>query len=129
MGKQKIVETNRAPKAVGPYSQGIDTGNFVFVSGQLPVNPESGKISTQDIREQTSQVIDNIENVLIQAGLSLKDVVRCDVFLKDMSFFSAMNEIYASRFINDPKPARQAVQVVKLPLDSLVEISCIAIRN
>ena len=128
MFQPKAIQTNDAPKAVGPYSQGIETEKFIFISGQLPVNPETGKIVQEDIKIQTSQVIDNIKAILDKAGIVLKNVVRCDVFLKDMNDFQEMNEVYASRFTNDPKPARQAVQVGKLPLDALVEISCIAVK-
>lgn len=120
------VETKNAPAAVGPYSQGTRVNGFIFVSGQLPVDPGTGRLVAREIKTQTARVIDNIEAVLKEAGSSLSRVVRCDVFLADMSDFKAMNEVYASKFTGDTKPARQAFQVVRLPLDAMVEISCIA---
>lgn len=125
---QKI-ETEKAPKAIGPYSQGVMTEEFVFVSGQVPIHPPSGKIVDFTIEGQTRQVLDNVEAILRAAGLSLKDVVRAEVFLKDMNDFQKMNEIYAERFSSEIKPARFAFQVARLPFDALVEISCIATRR
>jgi len=122
----KKIETKKAPGAVGPYSQGVETDETVYVSGQLPVDPDTGKKVEDDIKVQTERVIKNITAVLESAGLDLSHVVRCDVFLQDMNDFQEMNEVYASMFNKDPKPARQAVQVGRLPLDALVEISCIA---
>jgi 2-iminobutanoate/2-iminopropanoate deaminase len=123
------IETNEAPEAVGPYSQGTQINGFVFVSGQLPVDPMTGQQVEKNITVQTDRVIENIRAVLKAAGLDLNHVVRCDVFLKDMNDFKEMNEVYASKFVSDPKPARQAVQVGQLPLDAMVEISCIAHRG
>jgi 2-iminobutanoate/2-iminopropanoate deaminase len=120
------VETKNAPAAVGPYSQGTRANGFIFVSGQLPVDPRTGQLVAREIKTQTARVIDNVEAVLKEAGSSLSRVVRCDVFLTDMNDFKAMNEVYASKFSGDIKPARQAFQVVRLPLDAMVEISCIA---
>jgi len=114
---------------VGPYSQGIQIGGFVFVSGQLPVDPKTGQKVEEDIKVQTDQSIENIKAVLKAVGLDLSQVVRCDVFLKAMNDFKAMNEVYASKFVTDPKPARQAVQVGRLPIDAMVEISCIAYKG
>ena len=120
------VETKNAPPAVGPYSQATRVDGFIFVSGQLPIDPRTGQMVTREIKAQTARVIDNIEAVLREAGSSLSRVVRCDVFLTDINDFKAMNEVYASKFTGDPKPARQAFQVVRLPLDAMIEISCIA---
>ncbi len=125
----KKIETRDAPAAVGPYSQGTETNGFIFISGQLPVDPKTGQKVEEDIKVQTDRVIENLKAVLKTAGLDLSRVVRCDVFLKDMNDFKAMNEVYAAKFSTDPKPARQAVQVGKLPLDALVEISCIAYKG
>jgi len=122
------VETGNAPKAVGPYSQGIAVNGFIFVSGQLPIDPQTGHMVEREIRAQTRQALANVEAVLRAAGTDLAHVVRCDVFLKDMNDFKAMNEVYAARFAGDVKPARQAVEVSRLPLDAIVEISCIATR-
>ncbi len=129
MAELKEIQTNEAPEAVGPYSQGTQTGEFIFVSGQLPVDPKTGQKVEEDIKIQTERVIENIKAVLNAVGLDLSQVVRCDVFLKDMNNFKAMNEVYASKFVTDPKPARQAVQVVQLPIDAMVEISCIAYKG
>jgi 2-iminobutanoate/2-iminopropanoate deaminase len=129
MARIKKIETVEAPLAVGPYSQGTQADKFNFISGQLPIDPKTGKMVENNIRIQTDRVIENIRAVLKAIGLDLTDVVRCDVFLKDMNDFKEMNEVYASKFITDPKPARQAVQVGRLPLDAMVEISCIAFKG
>jgi 2-iminobutanoate/2-iminopropanoate deaminase len=126
MARIKRVETPEAPGAVGPYSQGTEVDGFIFVSGQLPVDPKTGQVVEEDIKVQTDRVIENLKAVLRAAGSGLGEVMRCDVFLRDMNDFKAMNEVYASKFVTDPKPARQAVQVGRLPLDAMVEISCIA---
>lgn len=129
MAEFRKIETKEAPGAVGPYSQGVQRGGTIFVSGQLPVDPETGEMVERDIKRQTDRVIENIRAILKKAGSDLSNVVRCDVFLKDMNDFKDMNEVYASKFVTDPKPARQAVQVGRLPLDAMVEISCIAFRE
>jgi 2-iminobutanoate/2-iminopropanoate deaminase len=123
------IETTLAPKAIGPYSQAVQAGKMVFLSGQLPVDPASGKLVQADIRLQTQRVLDNLEAVLKSCELSFKNVVRCDVFLKDLNDFAAFNEEYGKRFQQAIPPARQTVQVTRLPLDALIEISCIAILN
>ena len=124
------IETENAPRAVGPYSQGISIPSgvsLVFVSGQLPINPKTGKLQTGDIKTLTNIVINNIEAILIAGGSSLKQVVRVEVFLKDLkSDFAAMNEVYATRFEGGITPARQTIQVADLPMGSPIEISCIA---
>lgn len=129
MSQVRKIETKEAPEAVGPYSQGTESDGFIFVSGQLPVNSKTGQLVEKNIKIQTSQVIENLKAVLKEGGSDLSRVVRCDVFLKDMNDFKEMNEIYASKFNSDPKPARQTVQVGRLPLDALVEISCIASKG
>ncbi|MFQ5952239.1 MAG: Rid family detoxifying hydrolase [Candidatus Omnitrophota bacterium] len=125
----KKVGCNKAPKAIGPYSQAISAGEYVFVSGQIPIDPETGEIITSDIKKQTSVVIDNTEKILCECGLELHNVIKSEVFLKDMGDFEAMNEVYASRFGGDAKPARQVVQVARLPKDVGIELSCIAYRG
>lgn len=126
---KKEIRTDGAPAAVGPYSQGIATDSLVFVSGQVPMDPATGTIIEGSIEEQTKQVLKNIAAVLKAAGCTMEDVVRCDVFLKDMNDFKIVNEIYAEAFNFDPKPARQAVEVARLPMDVQVEISCIAVKK
>jgi 2-iminobutanoate/2-iminopropanoate deaminase len=122
----KEINTDKAPKAIGPYSQAVQAGQFLFVSGQLPINPQTGKVDDGTIEGQTRQVLANIEAILKTAGLSFNDVVKCEVYLKDMQDFQAMNGIYAEKFSGPIKPARQAMQVGKLPMDVRVEISCFA---
>lgn len=123
--KQAISTTN-APGAIGPYSQAIDAGPFVFISGQIPVNPVTGEIP-QGIAPQTAQSIANIKAILAEAGLSIDNVVKTTVFLADMNDFAAMNAVYAENF-TAPFPARSAVAVKELPKQVLVEIEVIAAR-
>lgn len=120
------VKTEKAPKAIGPYSQAVLAGPFLFVSGQLAIDPITNKLTGANIEEQTLQVLKNIEAILAEQGLTFENVVKSEVFLKNMNDFNGMNRIYSEKFIYDIKPARQAVEVAKLPLDGLVEISCIA---
>ncbi len=122
------INTENAPAAIGPYSQAIKSGNMIFVSGQLPVDPKTGKFVSEDIKEQTLQVINNIEAILASQGLNLSNVLKTSVFLIDMNEFKLMNEVYALKFQNS-KPARETVQISKLPLGSKIEISCIAIKG
>ncbi len=122
------ISTENAPKAIGPYSQAIAAGPFLFISGQVPVDPKTGTITAATIEDQTNQVLDNIEAILAAEGLSLEHVVKTEVFLKDMQDFSKMNAVYAERFAHAIKPARATVQVAKLPLDARIEIACIAYR-
>ncbi|HSW86760.1 MAG TPA: RidA family protein [Rhabdochlamydiaceae bacterium] len=120
------IETDEAPEAIGPYSQAVLAGPFLFISGQIPIDPQTGQLVEDTIEAQTEQVLDNIEAILKAKGLSFHHVVKTEVFLKDMEDFQAMNSIYAKRFSNIIKPARQAFQVARLPRDARVEISCIA---
>lgn len=123
----KKIETAEAPKAIGPYSQAIASDKLLFVSGQLPIDPSTGKLVESSIKTQTIRVLDNLEAILKQAGCTFQDVARCDVFLKDLNDFSTVNEEYGKRFNSPIPPARQTIQVARLPLDALIEISCIAI--
>ena len=122
---KKSVATKRAPSAVGPYSQGIITESFLFLSGQIGVNPESGKMVEGGVESQTRQIFKNIENVLEEAGSSISRVVKATVFLTDMNDFSTVNKIYAENF-TEPFPARSAIEVSALPLNALIEIEVIA---
>jgi len=117
-----------APKAIGPYSQAMRTGNLLFCSGQTPLNPVTMKIEVSTIEEQTKQVIENLTLVLKEAGLELNHVVKTNVFLSDMDLFSKMNSAYAECFGNH-RPARSTVAVKGLPYNALVEIECIAEFN
>jgi 2-iminobutanoate/2-iminopropanoate deaminase len=120
-----IHSTHNAPAAVGPYSQAVRTGNLLFCAGMLPLVPASMKIEATEIEGQTIQVLTNIIALLESAGLTLANVVKSTVFLKDLGDFARMNALYAAAF-GDHKPARSTVQVAKLPLDSLVEIEVVA---
>ncbi|MBO1515121.1 RidA family protein [Metabacillus bambusae] len=121
----KIVSTNQAPAAIGPYSQGIIAGNLFYSSGQIPLTAE-GELVTGDIAEQTHQVFKNLKAVLEEAGASLESVVKATVFLKDMNSFAAFNDVYGHYFA-EHKPARSCVEVARLPKDVLVEIEVIAL--
>lgn len=120
----KVVQTNKAPSAIGPYSQAMIADNLVFTSGQLPLSPVDGNIIGEDIREQTEAVIKNLKAVLEAAGSSLQQVIKTTCFLSDLSNFAAFNDVYARYFTN--KPARSCVEVAELPRQALVEIEAIA---
>jgi 2-iminobutanoate/2-iminopropanoate deaminase len=126
--KKLPIYTEQAPKPVGPYSQAVEVGSFVFVSGQIPIDPTTGQMAGDDIENQTHQVLKNIKNILEKAGLSLHNVVKTTVLLADMNDFQKMNEIYATYF-EEPFPARAAYQVAKLPLGAKIEIECIAYKE
>ncbi|WGL58904.1 RidA family protein [Pigmentibacter sp. JX0631] len=121
----KIIATENAPKAIGPYSQAIVLGNMVYCSGSIPLNPNSMKVEANSIEGQTEQVIKNMEAILTQAGSALDKVIKTTVFLKSMDDFQKMNGVY-ERLFKGHAPARSTVQVAKLPLDVMVEIECIA---
>lgn len=124
----KAIQSEKAPAAIGPYSQAIDSGaGIVFVSGQLPIDPATGAFPEGGVKEQTCQSLTNVKAILETAGLDLGNVVKTTVFLADMADFSAMNEVYA-RFFSAPFPARSAVAVKALPKGARVEIECIAAR-
>lgn len=123
---KKVISTTAAPGAIGPYSQAIDTGSFVYASGQIPINPATGEIP-EGISAQTAQSLANVKAILDAAGLSVENVVKTTVFLADMGDFGAMNEVYAQTF-TAPYPARSAVAVKTLPKNVLVEIEVIAVR-
>jgi len=123
---KKIIQTDKAPAAIGPYSQAIKTGNFVYTSGQIPMNSATGVMVDSDIKAAAKQSLENVKAVLAAAGATLDDVVKTTVFLKDLNDFKAANEVYTEYFGNNP-PARSCVQAAKLPLDSLIEIEAIAV--
>ena len=124
---KKIVKTQKAPKAVGPYSQAVEVKGMLFVSGQIPMDPETGKIVEGGIKEQTEQVMKNIGIILGSAGYSFDDVIKSTCLLDDMDNFAAMNEVYAKYYPENP-PARAAYGVVKLPLGVMIEIETIAAK-
>jgi 2-iminobutanoate/2-iminopropanoate deaminase len=123
---KKIIATQNAPAAVGPYSQGVMVGNMVFTAGQIAIDPATGKIVEGAITEQTQQVMRNLQAILVAAGTSLDNVAKTTVFLQDMDDFKEMNQVYSRYFEGEP-PARSTVQVSKLPLAVLVEIEAIAL--
>ncbi|NLY08494.1 MAG: RidA family protein [Tissierellia bacterium] len=122
-----IIFTANAPEALGPYSQAIKSGNMLFTSGQIAINPKTGDIIVDDIEKATEQVISNLKAILDEAGYDFTDVVKTTIFLKDMDDFTKVNEVYA-RYFSEKKPARSCVQVAKLPKDVTIEIECIAIK-
>jgi 2-iminobutanoate/2-iminopropanoate deaminase len=130
-GKEEMkqeVKTDQAPKAIGPYSQGVAAGGFVFCSGQIALDPASGELSTGPIEDQARRVLKNLEAVLAAAGSSFDQVVKTTIFLQDMNDFSKVNQVYAE-FFKPPFPARSTVQVARLPRDARIEIEALALAK
>jgi len=125
---KKIITTTNAPAPIGPYSQAVQAGNFLFVSGQVAINPENGELNITSIEEETHQVMRNIKAVLLEAGFSFENVVKSTIFLTDMGTFAQVNEVYGQYFSAD-FPARETVQVSVLPKNVNVEISVIAVTG
>ncbi|HXE84872.1 MAG TPA: RidA family protein [Gemmatimonadales bacterium] len=125
---RKAVHTDKAPKPVGPYSQAIIEGDFIFVAGQGPINPGTGSLELGDARSETKRVFENIQAILVAAGSSLEQVVKCNVYLRDINDFAAMNEVYQTYF-TPPFPARTTIQAGALPGGIGVEIECIARKS
>ena len=123
----KVLKTDKAPAAIGPYSQAIEVNGMVFASGQIPLDPATGEVVAGGIKEQTRQALTTASHVMQAAGLTLSDVVKTTVFMADMADFAAMNEVYAT-FFSEPFPARSAGAVLALPKGVLVEVECIAAR-
>ena len=123
----KFIETKKAPQAIGPYSQAIEVANTLYISGQTPIDPETMKVVEWDIKKQTEQCLNNILQIVLEAGYKKEDIVKCGVFMNDLNDFKEMNEVYA-RFFGDHKPARVTVEVARLPLDALVEIDAICYK-
>ena len=126
--KKKVIQTDKAPKAIGPYSQAIQAGNLLFLSGQIPIDPKTGELIKGDIRQQTQQVLENIKGLLESQGLRMGDVIKVTIFLKDMGNFNQVNEVYATYFSSSP-PARSTVEVAKLPRNAEIEIEAIALAR
>ncbi len=124
--EKEIIHTDKAPAAIGPYSQGIKAGNLLFVSGQTPINPATGKLVEGNIQLQTRQVLNNIKEIVTASGASMDNIVKATVYLADFNNFAKMNEVYAEFFKTD-KPTRVCVEVSRLPLDAAVEIDAIAL--
>ena len=126
---KKAILTEKAPQPIGPYNQAIQYDNMIFVSGQIPLNPSNGKLVDSGIRDETEQVMENLKHVLYKGEMKFIDVVKTTIFLKSMDDFSEVNEVYGKYFDGSEPPARETVEVSKLPLNVNVEISCIAIKN
>lgn len=126
--KRTIVSTDKAPGAIGPYSQAVATDNMVFISGQLPLNPATGELVTNDIAAETRQSMDNLKAILEAAGSSLAQVVKTTVFIANMDDFPAINAVYETYFEKEP-PARACVEVARLPKDARVEVEAVALLN
>ena len=122
-----IISTKNAPAAIGPYSQAIKSGNMIFTSGQIGINPQTGNIEGKNAAQQIKQAIENLKAILTEGGAELSDVVKTTVFIKDMNDFCEINSVYESYFIENP-PARSCVEVERLPKDALVEIEAVAIK-
>jgi len=125
---KKIISTTKAPAAIGAYNQAILANGMLYTSGQIAINPETGKLCEADISVQTKQVFQNLENILQEAGLGLPDMVKTTVFIADMSLFAEFNEVYKSYFTKENAPARSCVAVKGLPMGALVEIECVAVK-
>lgn len=124
---KKIINTPNAPAPIGPYSQAILAGTTLYVSGQVAFDPASGNLITDSIQNETHRVMKNIEAILTEAGYGFSDIVKCSIFVKDLNNFAAINEVYG-QYVGEGKPARETVEVARLPRDVNVEISCIAVK-
>ena len=124
--EKKIIKTHKAPQAIGPYSQAVKSGNFIFASGQIPLDPVSGAMAENDIQKQTERVMENIKGLLESENLTFANVIKTTCFLSDMANFAAFNEVYAKYFTENP-PARSTVAIKALPKDALVEVEIIAV--
>lgn len=126
--KKEVILTQNAPQPIGPYSQAIKAGGFVFCSGQIPLDPKTGMIAAQDVEGQTKRVMENIQAVLAAAGTNFEKVVKTTIFLKSMNDFPRVNEIYGG-YVGGSAPARSTIEVARLPKDVLVEIEVVALAN
>jgi len=124
---KQIIRTPHAPAAIGPYSQAVQVGNMLFCSGQIAIDPKTGTLVTENVEAETRRVLDNLGAILKAAGMDYSDVVKATVYLKDLNHYSAVNSVYATYFKENP-PAREAVQVARLPKDAHVEISLVAVK-
>ena len=123
---KKIIKTHKAPQAIGPYSQAVKSGNFIFASGQIPLDPVSGEMVENDVKKQTERVMENIKGLLESENLTMANIIKTTCFLTDMANFAAFNEVYANYFPENP-PARSTVAIKALPKDALVEVEIIAV--
>lgn len=126
--EKRVVYTEKAPKPIGPYSQAIIAGDFIFASGQIPIDPKTNQLVQGDIKEQTRRVLENLKAILEEAGVTLDDVVKVTIYIKDLGEFAGMNDVYSQYFKNSP-PARTTVEVSRLPRDVKIEIDLIAVKK
>ncbi|MGB8704542.1 MAG: RidA family protein [Gillisia sp.] len=126
---KKIINTSKAPAPIGPYNQAIMSGNMLYTSGQIAINPETGELETASIAEETKLVMENLKAILEEAGMSFENVIKASIFISDMKNFSQINEVYGSYFNADTAPARETVEVANLPKYVNVEISVIAAKS
>ena len=124
---KKVINTKKAPKAIGPYNQAILSRNTLYCSGQIAINPKNGKLETKNIKSEMNRIMKNIIEILDQANMSIKNIVKCTIFMKDMNDYQEINEIYSTYFKTE-MPAREAVEVSRLPKDTNIEISVIAVK-
>lgn len=125
---KKIINTTNAPAPIGPYSQAILTGNMLYTSGQIPLNPKTGELVMENITKETTQVMENLKAILIEADMTFENVIKASIFISDMDNFGAINNVYGSYFDAATAPARETVEVARLPKDVNVEISVIAVK-
>ncbi|WP_150452440.1 RidA family protein [Arenibacter lacus] len=126
---KKIVNTTNAPAPIGPYNQAVLTGNTLYISGQIPIDPKTGELVKGDIKKETKQSMENLKAILTEAGMTFENVVKSSIFVKDMHQFSLINEVYGSYFNTETAPARETVEVANLPKFVNVEISMIAVKD
>lgn len=126
---KKIIKTKNAPAPIGPYNQAVMSGNMLFISGQIAINPETGELETSDLKKETSLVMENLNAILKEAGLSFENVIKTSIFISDMNNFAEINEVYGQYFDADTAPARETVEVANLPKFVNVEISAIAVKS
>lgn len=125
---KKIIKTENAPAPIGPYNQGVESHNIIYLSGQIALDPETGNFVDGDVTAQTKQVMANIKGILNKAGLTFNNILKSSIFLKDLNDFDKVNEVYGNFFVAETAPARECVEVSRLPKDALVEISVVAVR-
>lgn len=125
----KIISSSKAPAPIGPYNQAVLAGNTLYVSGQIAINPENGQLETDNLEQETTRVMSNLKAILQEAGMDFSDVVKCSIFISDMNQFGKINALYGKYFDEANAPARETVQVARLPKDVNVEISAIAVKN
>jgi len=126
---KKIIKTNKAPAPIGPYNQAVLTGDMLYVSGQIAINPETNELEIEELQKETTRVMENLKAILAEAGMDFENIIKTSIFISDMNNFAKINEVYASYFNAETAPARETVEVANLPKFVNVEISAIAVKN